>query len=192
MADPITGIIQAIDLAQKTGFAIGPPGAMPRSGSVLLKEKKEQRDVAMGNLIAWLQAEWDKEKPALIIREAPLPLAAYKRGKSDTIGSVDTAQDGVQIAYGLHGILEGMCKRYGIKLVDAYPARTRKHFIDHANMGSRELTKRAVIERCWLLGYFKRSTFDLDRADACSVWDWAAATYGQRSGALHLFGEKAK
>lgn len=192
MADPVTGIIQAIDLAQRTGFAIGSPGAMPRSGAVVLKEKKERRDIAMGSLIAWLQDEWKGEKPALVIREAPLPLAAYKRGKSDTIGTADASQDTVQISYGLHGILEGMCNRYGIQLVDAYPARTRKHFIDAGNMGSRELTKRAVIERCWLLGYFPRSTFDLDRADACSVWDWAAATYGQRSGALHLFGEKAK
>lgn len=139
----------------------------------------------MGNLMAWLQREWKDHRPELVVREAPFPLEAFKRTRN--------SQEGVEMAYGLHGVLEGICDRYGVRLEKVYAATVRKHFIGRAHAKGRDRTKDMVVNRCWVLGLMPREVYDTDRADALAVFDWAAATYGQRAAdKLYLFGEKAK
>lgn len=178
--------ILALDLGVRTGFAIGTAGhgLMPRSGARILKKPSEHRSVAFSNLIAWLQDTLHTERPDLVVREAPLALQAFR--------TLNNAAFTVRVTHGLHGIVEGMCARFAIRCEEAADATVRKHFIGKANAGNRQATKAAVIQRCHVLGYMPKDASDDNRADACALFDFAAATYGnRRARELHLFGENA-
>jgi hypothetical protein len=180
------GIIFALDLGQRCGIAVGPAGATPRSFAVLLKRKDEDRSVALGNLIALLNDEWRSEQPRLVVKEAPLPLQAFAdRGNSEA---------GVLMAYGLHGIVEAMCHRFGLALAQAHPSTIRRHFIGIGRMGSRGETKGAVVRRCQMLKLVPPDCCDEDRCDAVATHDWASANYGRSSISMKdlvLFEQKA-
>jgi hypothetical protein len=163
----IRGPIVGLDLGRKTGFAIGLPGETPRSLSINLNKGKGGRSVTFGNLIGFLDGEFRKERPALVVKEAPVSLQAFK-----TLGMGEAVVRGT---YALHGIVEGLCARWKIPCREEHDATVRKHFIGKGRLGKREATKAAVISRCWQLGYLPRGEHDEDRADACAVWDWACA-----------------
>lgn len=185
-AERIGGPIFALDLGQRAGFAVGRPGETPRSGAVVLKDKLEPRRIALGNFIEFLQSQFAAERPELVVKEAPLTLEAFRR--------IHSNEENVRMHHGLHAIVEAMCVRFGIELEEAAPATIRKHFIGAANMGERSATKRAVVQRCHMLGLMPRAVLDEDRADALAVHDWACAVYGRRSfrqHELHMFGEVA-
>lgn len=187
----IDGPILTLDLGNRTGWCFGAAGEKPTSGAWLLREKWESRDAAMGTLIKRLDELCRSQRPKLIVREAPLSIAALLARPRRT-GAPQLNQASVEFAYGQQAIVEGMANRYSIDMpMMVWPATVRKHFLDRANMGKRKDTKEAVVERCRLLGYLPRGKYDEDQADACAMWDWAAATYGRRSPQmLHLFGEK--
>ena len=174
-------LVFALDLAARTGYAVGradnPP---PRSGAVQLKKPGESPSVAFGNLIAWLAECWGDEKPDIVVKEAPLQLQGFKNSFN--------AQATVRMTHGLHAIVEGMGRRFGVKVYEVHDATIRKHFIGKGRMGSREETKRAVIKRAQVLGYMPRGLNDSDRADACAVWDYGTASIPKK---LFLFGEEA-
>lgn len=46
----IGGPIFALDLGQRAGFAVGRPGETPRSGTVVLKDKRPQSDLDMAGM----------------------------------------------------------------------------------------------------------------------------------------------
>jgi hypothetical protein len=176
-----SGMIFALDLGARTGYAVGAAGAgIPRSGTVILKKPNEPRAVALGNMIAWLNERWSRERPALVIKEAPFSLQAFRDHAN--------AEATVLMTYGLHGIVEAMACRFGLECRDAHAATIRKHFLGRARMGSRAEMKAAVIQRCHVLGYFPKECRDDNRADACALFDYAAATVPSK---LYLFGEQA-
>lgn len=179
--------ILTLDLATRCGFAFGESGDAPRvvkSGVVTLKDRDEERSAAYANLIAWLDKQLRERRPDLLLKEAPLNLQAFR--------NLGNAAFTVRMTLGLHGIVEGVCKRFAIRCEEVADATIRKHFLGRANFGTRTATKAAVVQRCHALGYMPRDCVDDNRGDACATWDWAAATYGKRApGALHLFGERA-
>lgn len=178
----MAGAIFALDLASRTGFAVGRPGAYPRSGTVVLKKKGEHRRIALGNMVAWLNEEWTRERPALVVKEAAFSLQAFRDHAN--------AESTVLMTYGLHGIVEAMAVRFGIRIEEGHPATIRKHFLGKARCGTRAQTKAAVIQRCHVLALMPKISHDADRADALATWDWAAATFGRaRAAELHLFDE---
>jgi Holliday junction resolvasome RuvABC endonuclease subunit len=180
----LAGSIFALDLAARTGFAVGPCGELARSGAVALKKPGDAQCIALGNLIAWLDEQWRKERPGLVVKEAALPLQAF-RARSNSASSV-------AMTHKLHGIVEGMAVRFGVSVEEAHPATVRKHFIGRGRMGTREASKAAVIQRCRVLGFIPHDCADADRADAIALWDWAGAKFGSRQGRrLYLFGEGA-
>src|SRR6185437_8550745 len=148
----MAGIILALDLAVRTGFAVGPVGEIPRSWSVDLKERGQDPAVAFGNLIWFLNELLGREKPAIIVKEAPLALQVLGRGHG--------SQASIEMTYGLHAITRGMGNRFGIEVRDAHDASVRKHFIGRGKMANREDTKRAVVQRCHLLGFMPKDCFD--------------------------------
>ncbi len=178
----VTGPVWGFDLGRRTGWAHGRPGEAVRSG---VWELKGERDDAFAAFMGHLQAAWKDERPALVAAEAPLTLAAFmhvNKGNEDT----------VQVHYGLHAILRGMCRRWSIQFVAGHNATYRKHFLGVGRLGERALTKAAVVNRCHLLGIVPKDCFDEDRCDSAAVHDWACATYGQRSASiqeLYLTGE---
>lgn len=178
----MAGAIFALDLASRTGWAKGPVGTAPQSGTTILKQGDEPAAVAFGNLIAWLDEEWKRERPALVVSEAPFSLQAFGKHKN--------AEATVKMTYGLHSILAGMCHRFSLRLEQVHAATVRKHFIGKGNAGSREETKAVVVHRCHVLSYMPKDCLDDNRADALATWDWAAARV-QAPKELHFFGEHA-
>jgi hypothetical protein len=178
------GPILALDIATRCGFALGSPGAIPRSGTVVLKRPDEPREVAFANFMFWLSARLNIEKPALIVKEAPFHLGAFAK-----VGNSEAA---VKLTYGLHAIAEGLARRYGIRIESVADQTVRCHFIGKGRLGDRKATKAAVVERCQVLKLMPRECTDDNRADAIATWDWAAATFGRaRPRELHLFNEAA-
>lgn len=180
----IVGPIFAIDLGQRAGFCVGAPGDRPSVGFVELKGKRDPRRAAEGNLIAFLQEKFAQRCPSLVVVTPPATLRAHFNMPGG--GNEDISR----MQYGLQAILEGMCDRFGLPLVEIHEATVRKHFIGKGRLGDRESTKRAVISRCIVLGVLPRGCEDDDQADAVALWDWACATYGRRSSTeLFLYGE---
>lgn len=182
----IVGPIYAFDLGVKSGIARGAPGEHPWSAILTLKKPGESRDVAFSNFIAFLHDEWSAALPVLVVKEAMLPLEAFRK--------IGNAESTVRLHAGLHAIVEGMCGRFGIPWRDVHDPTVRKHFLGRANMGNRDATKLAVVARCHLLGLMPRDCHDNNRADALATHDWACANFGRRSvstSELYLFGERS-
>lgn len=177
----VTGIIFALDLGSRCGFAAGHPGDEVRSGAVRLKEADETGAIAGSNLICFLQEQWSTERPALVVKEAPLHLEGFRKRANSNVA--------VRLTLGLHFIVESMAMRFGVRWEEVHPARVRKHFIGIGRMGERAETKAAVVHRCQVLGLLPRSSTDDDRADALAIHDYAVATWG--GGRSRLFGVAA-
>jgi hypothetical protein len=157
-----------LDLGQRTGFAVGAAGSLPVSGTVVLKKPTEPAAVALGNLLEFLRERWTAERPDLVVIEAPLSIAAMAR--------LNNAEETMLLLHRLAGVVQAMTQRFAIRLVEVNSATARKHFMGRGSAGTREETKRAVVSRAVMLGYLPRGCEDDDRADACCVFDWAAAT----------------
>jgi hypothetical protein len=179
----IDGLILALDLATECGWAIGHPrDKVPRSGAAALKPRGEKRRDAMGNLMALFDSLVRPERPKLVVVEAHLAVPAYLAMK-------DSAR---RIEFDLyqHGIIEGLTSRWGIEFHAVHAATVRAYFVGHGNMGNRQETKAAVVQRCHVLGLMPRESHNDNRADAIATWFWAAGVFGSRIGELYLFGEK--
>lgn len=183
----VTGSIFCLDLGVASGFAKGRPGDAPVSGTVRLKQKGESIDVAFANLVAFLCQEFERDRPALVIKEQMLALQAFM--------AMGNAESTVRAHAGYHAIVEALCVRFGIPWDDVADSTARKHFIGRAHMGSRDETKAAVVERCKLLGLMPKDCDDDNRADALCVHDWACANFGSRAGSIdnfQLYGQAGK
>jgi hypothetical protein len=182
---PVSGTIFALDLGARLGYCAGRPGATPISGVVVLKKSDEHRSVAFANLICFLTERWKAETPALVVKEAMLPLQAFK--------NLGNAEYTVRMTAGLHAVVEALCVRIGMPFEDVADSTIRKHFIGRARMGNREATKAAVVNRARLLGYIPKNSTADDRADACATWDFAVAHYCKAHAPRELFlhGERA-
>lgn len=163
-------IVLALDLATVTGYAVGCASEAPRSASVRLKDKGEDRPVAFSNFISWLEAKLKFERPILIVKEAPLKLGGF--------WAASNSEANVRIQFGLHAIAEGMAARFGISVRDVQAATVRKHFLGQSRFGDRESTKAAVVQRCHLLGLMPKHCFDDNRADALAIHFWACSVFG--------------
>ncbi len=161
------GPIVGLDLGSTTGLAIGYPNTIPRSLSIKLSTRKGGRSNTLANLLAFLDAEFRKERPSLVVKEAPLALQAFK-----TLGMSEAL---VRQTYGLQGVVEALCARWKIPCREEHDATIRKHLAGKGRLGTREATKAAVVSRCWQLNYMPRGEHDEDRADSLAVWDWACA-----------------
>jgi len=180
----VTGSIFTLDLGVASGFARGKPGDAPQSGTVRLKRPNETIDVAYANLIAFLCGEFETHRHVLLIKEKMLALEAFR--------SIGNAEKTVRAHGAYHGIVEGLCVRYGVTWSDVTDSTARKHFIGRGRTGSREETKRAVVARCHALRLMPADCHDDNRADALAIHDWACANFGARSASIsnfQLFGQ---
>lgn len=166
-------LIYALDLATKTGFAIGAPGAKPRSGVVKLKDPEDEAARAMRNIGCFLRDQFTVETPDLVVYEA-----AMTSGAMLNHGNASVTAD---FAWQLVGAVEAICGCYGVRTVPANVQTVRKHFTGRARYDSRKEAKRAVVQRCHLLGLMPRAKNDDNQADALAIWNWAEARYGRRA-----------
>lgn len=167
------GIVYALDLAVRSGFAFGARGEKPQLGFIQLKQPKEFRDVAFTNMLAHMDKVLREIKPALVVKERWWGLGAAVSSGANTGANV-------YMHVGLHSIVEGMCRRYGVRWEDCAPSTVRKHFVDRGT-GKREDMKALVLDRCHLLGWLPKDPLhplynDDNAADAAAIYDWASHT----------------
>lgn len=173
-------LIMAIDPATILGWAIGPAGAIPRSGSVRLKKPSQDRDIAPFNALCFLRDTWVLDKPDLVCVEHFLNPAAQK------------SADAIILQIEVYGVIVAMCQAYGIRYEAPERSTVLKHFIGAGRTGDRAETKRQVVQRAIMLGYMPKGATDDNRADACALFDWCAATHCRATPkSLVLFGERA-
>lgn len=173
--------IMAIDPATVLGFAIGPSGAIPRSGAVRLRKPSQPRDVAAFNALCFLRDTWVLDKPDIVCVEHFLNPVAQK------------SADAIILQIEVYGVIVAMCQAYGVRYEAPDRSTVLKHFIGVGRTGDRSETKRAVIQRAVMLGYMPKGSTDDNRADACALFDFAAATYCRvQPRDLVLFGERAE
>lgn len=177
--------ICALDLATRTGYAIGPPDARPpRSGSFRLKQPSEPVETALLNLFRFIEAEFRSELPALVIKEAMLAVAAL-------ISLNAGAAANILLQAKLHGTVELACRLFGVPCISVADSTIRKHLLGRGKLGDRRATKAAVVARCKLIGLIPRDARDDDdRADACAAFEYACAHHARRAPAeLYMFNE---
>lgn len=165
-------LILALDLATRTGFASGAPGAVPRSGFLKLKDAEDAQSRAARNLGCFLRDELSVTRPDLVVYEAAMPAGAMLNA-----GNASVTAD---MAWMLVGAVEAVCGCYGVRTIAANVQTVRKHFTGKARYDSREAAKLAVVKRCHVLGLMRRSQRDDNQADALAVWDWAVAVHARR------------
>lgn len=158
-------LIWSFDPGVNLGFAVGRAGGTPLSRTVRLANKKPGQ--AFAALAEFFQQEAKLERPDVIVKEAPLTPAA--------MAQIGMSGDSINLTLGFHAILVLMAYRWNVPMHSETNQTIRKHFIGVGKVGDREATNRAVVSRCWQLGYVPRDVVDWDRCNALAGWDWASA-----------------
>lgn len=174
-------LIMALDLAVKTGFAIGSAGEKPRSGVVRLKGTEDEPQRACRKLGIWLRDQFSLEVPELVVVEAPVNIGAmidWKSGDETGKPKFRSRPETISLLHRLVGGVETICGPYGVRCVTGNVQTVRKHFLGVARPQN---PKSAVVNRCHLLGYMPRDAKDDNQADALALWDWACAQHARRA-----------
>jgi hypothetical protein len=189
-------LILALDLARRMGYAIGEAGTIPRAGAKLLASREEPPAAGAQELGRFIRDVIVLEKPDLVVVEHWLHPSVQRTG------------DVVLWQLHLHGALHGVLGCWhGIQFEHVAAASVRKHFCGAASAAPRRgrertsreqredraATKAMVIDRAIALGYLPKTRRDDDIADACALFDYAAAHFARRPmRELVMFGEAAQ
>lgn len=180
------GDILTLDLASSTGFAEGPPGEKPRSGSFKLADAGASHGERYAALFRWLWTRCSAFPPREIVFEAPMP-PSFARGQSN----IDTAS----LLMGLPAVVETVAQLKGIYSVrKANVQDVRQFFIGgrgfihrgkpitgRRNLKSAE-AKWCVMERCRELGHEPTTT---DEGDALALHYYVSSIRAPASAAEH-------
>jgi hypothetical protein len=176
--------VLALDLGRHMGVADGDsyrniPGVKSETVT-LLGDTIEHR---VNCLTDWLDRRLTFSKPELIVTEAPMNPAASKSDRA----TID------QLAY--YFCLVTCAWKAAIHVEPAPVRKIRKHFVGVAGLprikGRKRTTAEAAAARAWinnavlrraiLLGYLPEGSRELDRANACAIFDFGCATIAARS-----------
>lgn len=156
--------ILAIDSAKRLGWAYGPIGHRPISGSIDCAKAGASRGAVFFGAGRWI-VDFLSEHPADILAiEAPMTGQGAK-----------TSARTAALLGGLPGVLEA--NAYAFRVYDQYrPYQNsiRSHFIGRGNLPSAQ-AKAEVFAKCVALGWIKRDDDDqsFDRSDALAIWSYA-------------------
>ncbi len=156
-------LIWALDIATVTGFAIGRANERPKAHSVRFAPVGSTSDTLFGACLEWFSDTLEREpNPDILAIEDLLPPTAR-------LGTTNT---GVQHKLaGFHGIVRGLARHAQIpEVISASVLDVRQHFIQERTL-KREAAKRAVYERCKMLGW---TASDDNAADALALWSYTA------------------
>lgn len=161
-------IILSLDIATRTGVALGRAGQKPRAISIDLG-KGLSYGVRFANAIRYTDSLIRKHKPDLVVFEAAV--GGDKRHPLLT---------------GLAAAVQGQATVMQARVEPVAIASVRKHFLgrhltskDYPHLGqdeARQAIKCEVMRRCQILGMPVR---DDDEADAVAIFDYASFTYGR-------------
>ncbi len=173
--------IFTLDIATVTGYAIGVAGEIPRSGAVRLKKSIDHVFMAPFNMGCFLRDMFVMDKPDIVVIEHFLNPVAQK------------SADAIILQLMCFGAAIYVCMSKGLRIETVMPATVRKHFCGVANAGNRADTKRMVLSRAKALRYVPFDCVDDNRADACAIFDYAAATFARvQPRDLVMFGEASE
>lgn len=166
----MAGSILALDLATKTGWAVGSPGAAPRCGSIRLAPADASNGAVYVGLARWLGDFLAVERPRSIMIEAPL--------NARTQVAVGTTEATALRLFGLVAIAEMVAHARGVWDVRTASVQdVRQHFVGARRFKAKDEGKRVVAEQCRVLGW---QVPDLDAADAAALWDFGCAIIAPR------------
>jgi hypothetical protein len=162
--------ILALDLATITGWARGPVGGAPASGSIRFGKREASENAVFAHALEWLAALLDPQpRPDMIVIEAMLPPGAKVGGTNTGVRD--------RLA-GLHGVVRGVAHLRGVFDIQAHPvAAIRGHFIGVRGL-KRDKAKPAIVARCRELGW--GPIVDDNAADALAAWSFACSLIDPR------------
>ena len=158
-----TGKVLALDLATKTGWAIGAPNdKAPRFGSLRFAREGHSMAAHFAGCAQWLKDITTVERPRLIVFEAPLA-PSFMTGHTNT--------DTVRWLMGLTAIVEATLYGKGFDVREATVSNVRNFFLGTNRIRSADAklaTKRRCVELGWNVG-------DDNAGDACALWLYQCA-----------------
>src|SRR3954469_16219461 len=119
-------LVLALDVATRTGWALGEPGEKPRIGWSRLKKPDDPVHVAWRNAGFFLKDLFLLDRPDLIVAEAPLAAAAQRSDAAATL------------QLGAIGVVVFMAAAYEIRLEFANAQTVSKHFTGKARWSQAE------------------------------------------------------
>lgn len=183
--------ILALDLATNAGFAMGNSGDKPTSWSKRLKSPEDDPERAFKKLGIELRDIFALDKPDLVIVEAPMSMGGMVRkdDESERGFKFTSNPNTIYMLTGLVGVVFGICGPYGIQARKANVQQVRKNFLGMARPPE---PKRAVLDRCYQLGWLPRDCRDDNRADSLALWMFACGHYAGHLGVLAAAKEAAE
>lgn len=172
MADESPKIL-GIDGAKALGWAYGPAGQPPRSGSIQCAGSEASRGAVFAGGGRWITSFLTHNPVDILAIEAPLAASTV-----DGQTNIKTTS----ILFGLPAVLEFMAYQFGVfRQERVVLASVRKHFIGKGNLKG-EVAKPMVWRKCLALGWISAADEDLshDRSDALAVWSFAEATFAPK------------
>ncbi len=174
-------IILAIDAATRCGFAMGRLGSKPASWSERLKSPEDPPQRAARKMGIVLRDLFAANRPDVVYIEQPV------RGGVNMQTNANTSL----LLQGLFMSVHTICGPYGIRCQDAHVQSVRKHFL---KAGRPDNPKKAVLERCYALGWLERDCKDDNRGDAAALFSFACmkeVERGYTAPATGLLGSEA-
>jgi hypothetical protein len=162
--------ILAIDAARRMGWAYGPAGSTPISGSIECAQEGASRGAIFSGAGRWITAFISAHPVDVLAIEAPLP-GSFVQGQTN----IKTAN----ILLGLPAVLEFMAFQLKVyRHIRVNQASVKKHFAG-AGKGDQ---KAAIMSKCRALGWIKPDDADqsFDRSDSLAVWSFIEADVAPR------------
>lgn len=165
-----------LDAAANLGWAFGPAGKPPTSGSVRVWDHREHIGIACGRLTRWLARHVGQHHTDLIGIEQPQSSAALRSGQGNAMAT------DAQLRF--NGAIHGFCGEHGFVADEATPGTIRKLTCGRAFpvRTSGEDTKPWVARHMVLIGFLPKDFGkDYDRSDAVAGFAYMSAIHGRAS-----------
>lgn len=175
----MTGPILFLDLARRTGWALGAPGGAVRSGAAIIAKPGASIGETLSALDAWLTGMIGDNRPRMVAFEQPMD-PRHMGGK--------TTFHTVRLLIGLACQTEATCHRLKIPHVfECTINDVRKHLMGKAKRGGGKEAKLAVMGALRMQGFGKIT--DDNEADAIAGWLYCEAVLakGEAQERLPLF-----
>lgn len=161
--------ILSLDLATRTGFAVGPPNGEPRFGAHVLPSTGDNVGRFLNAFEVWLNDMIALEDPAVIVFEAPILTAGR------------TTPATARKLMGLAGETEQIADKRGIRVMEANLMTVKKFFV-----GTGRADGPAMIAAAHRHGWMAKRD---DEADALGVWAFAVHTLAPKHAARFSLGQ---
>lgn len=161
----MSGAIVALDLATRTGIAIGEPGQKPVCMTHVLGDQGGQHGDRFAAAMRLTRRLIEDHRPVELALERPIQGGGGTRHRPELL-------------MGLRACVLGVAKLMDVPTSDHDVRSIRLHFIGHGGL-KRVAAKAAVIARCRHLGYV---THGEDEADAAALWDYACSLRSRAHG----------